>query len=165
MPSTYTPIATTTLGSATASVTFNSFSGYTDIRLIMTAKTSDGSGYFNIYPNNDTSSLYSRTYLYGNGSSAGSNQASNANYGFQMNCATSSQDVNSYPLNLDLMNYSNSTTFKTALCRSGSTSVGLVEAWVWLYRSTSAITSLVIKANTTTFAAGSTFTLYGLAAA
>jgi hypothetical protein len=32
--STYTPIATTTLGSAQADVTFNSFSGYTDLVLV-----------------------------------------------------------------------------------------------------------------------------------
>jgi hypothetical protein len=166
MASTYEPIATQTLTSTQASVTFNSFSGYTDLRLVMTGKTSDSSGYFQIFPNNDTSGTpYSRTLMYGNGTSALSNRAQDQSYGFQMNCATSAQDVNSYPMTVDFMNYANTTTNKTALVRSGSTSVGLVEAWVWLYRSTSAITSLVIKANTTTWAVGSTFTLYGIKAA
>jgi hypothetical protein len=162
---TYTPIQTQTLGSAAATVTFSSFSGYTDLKLVMTAKTSDTSGYFQIFPNNDTGSNYSRTLLQGDGTSATSNRNSNSSNGLQMNCATSSQDVNSYPTIVDFMNYSNTTTAKTALARAGSTSVGLVEAYVWLYRSPSnaAITSLVIKANTTTFAAGSTFTLYGIA--
>jgi hypothetical protein len=166
MASTYEPIATNTLGSATATVTFSSIpSTYTDLILQMTPQTSDGSGYFQVFPNNDTSSNYSRTLLQGNGSSASSNRNSNSSNGFQMNCATNSQDVNSYPTMLQLMNYSNTTTNKTALARAGSTSVGLVEAYVWLYRSTSAISSLVIKANTTTFAAGSVFTLYGIKAA
>jgi hypothetical protein len=165
MAATYEPITTTTLGSSQASITMNSFSGYTDLKLIITAKTSDGSGYFQILPNNDTGSNYSFTYLTGNGSTASSSRNSNSSAGIQVNCSTSSQDVNAYPLSFDFMNYSNSTTNKTTLVRSGGTLVGLVEAGVWLWRSTSAITSLVIKANTTTFAAGSTFTLYGIKAA
>jgi hypothetical protein len=165
MPSTYTPIATTTLGSTQASVSFSSFSGYTDIKLVMNARTSDGSGYFNIYPNNDGSSLYSRTYLYGNGSAAGSGRTSNSTTGLQMNCATSSQDVNSYPVSADFMSYGSGSVNKTILVRAGSTDVALVESWVWLYRNLSAISSIVISANTTTFTAGSTFTLYGITAA
>jgi hypothetical protein len=162
---TYEPIQSQTLGSATNTVTFNSFSGYTDLRLVVTAKTSDSSGYFNIYPNNNTGSNYSFTYMTGNGSTATSNRNSNSSLGLQVNCSTSSQDVNAYPLFFDFMSYANTTTAKTILARSGGTSVGLVEAGVWLYRSPSnaAITSLVIKANTTTFAIGSTFTLYGIA--
>jgi hypothetical protein len=161
---TYEPIQTYTLGSTQATVTFSSIpSTYTDLILQMTPKTSDGSGYFQVFPNNDTGSNYSRTLLQGNGSSASSNRNSNSSNGFQMNCATSSQDANSYPTTVHLMNYANTNANKTALARAGSTSVGLVENYVWLYRSTSAITSLVIKANTTTFAAGSIFTLYGIA--
>jgi hypothetical protein len=161
---TYEPIQTYTLGSTQATVTFSSIpSTYTDLILQMTPKTSDGSGYFQVFPNNDTGSNYSRTVLQGNGSSASSNKNSNSSNGFQMNCATSSQDANSYPTTVHLMNYANTNTNKTAIARAGSTSVGLVENYVWLYRSTSAITSLVIKANTTTFAAGSIFTLYGIA--
>ncbi len=166
MSSTYEPITTTTLGSTQASITMNSFSGYTDLKLIVTAKTSDGSGFFQILPNNNTGSNYSFTYLTGNGTTATSNRNSNSSVGIQVNCSTSSQDVNAYPLSFDFMNYANTTTAKTVLARSGGTLVGLVEAGVWLYRSPSnaAITSLVIKANTTTFAIGSTFTLYGIKA-
>jgi hypothetical protein len=164
---TYEPIETFTLGSSVSTVTFGAGGTipqtYTDLVLQITPKTSDGSGYYQIFPNNDTSSLYSRTLLQGNGSSASSNRNSNSSNGLQMNCATNSQDVNSYPTMVHFMNYTNTNTNKTMLVRAGSTSVGLVEAYVWLYRSTSAITSLVIKANTTTFAAGSTFTLYGIA--
>jgi hypothetical protein len=165
MAATYEPITSTTLVSSQASVTMNSFSGYTDLKLVITCKTSDGSGYFQILPNNDTGSNYSFTYMTGNGSTATSNRNSNSNAGIQVNCSTNSQDVNAYPLSFDFMNYSNSTTNKTVLVRSGGALVGLVEAGVWLYRSSSAITSLEIKANTTSFAAGSTFTLYGIRAA
>ena len=36
--STYTPIATTTLGSSQATVTFSSFTGYTDVILVASAR-------------------------------------------------------------------------------------------------------------------------------
>ena len=71
--STYTPIARQTLGSAAASVTFSSIpQGYTDLVLVMNlgAATSD---YVQIVLNSDTANtLYSGTYLLGNGSSASS---------------------------------------------------------------------------------------------
>ena len=152
---TYTPIATQTLGTATGSITFSSIpSTYTDLRLVVTGKTSDSSGYFNIYINGDSSNTwYSRTYLYGNGSSAGSNRSSNTASGLQMNCATSSMTVNDWPVFTDFMNYANTSIYKTALARSGNAATQ-TEAWAWLYRSTSAISSLVIQANTNSWADG-----------
>jgi len=77
MPSTYTPIATTTLGSAASSVTFSSISGaYTDLVLVG-AGTLASNLYLNVKFNNDTGSNYSRTELYGDGSSAASYRESN----------------------------------------------------------------------------------------
>lgn len=166
MPATYDSIASTTLGSAQATVTFSSISSsYTDLRLVITGKTSNTSGYFNCYINGDsTNTWYSRTYLLGNGTTASSSRASNQNYGLQMNCATSAMDVNEWPVFVDFMNYANTNVNKTVLARSGNAATQ-TEAWVWLYRSTSAISSLNLTANSTTWAAGSTFTLYGIKAA
>jgi hypothetical protein len=66
------------------------------------------------------------------------------------------------------LNYSNTTTFKTTLVRSGTSTgssfpgtTAIVEMW----RSTAAINRLDIKANGVNFAVGSTFTLYGIKAA
>jgi len=67
MPTTYEPIATTTLSTATASVTFSSISGtYTDLRLVIFAlgATSD---YPYVEINSDTGTNYSKTVLYENG--------------------------------------------------------------------------------------------------
>ena len=77
--STYTPIATNTLGSAQASVTFSSISGsYTDLVLIINAGTSDASEQdCLIRVNGDTGSNYSATYMYGTGSSAASGRNAN----------------------------------------------------------------------------------------
>jgi hypothetical protein len=66
------------------------------------------------------------------------------------------------------MNYSNSTTYKTVLGRSNRASSDTA-ADVGLWRSTSAITRIDLAMGgsfpTNNFASGSTFTLYGIAAA
>ena len=71
MPITYATIATTTLGTAAASVTFSSISGsYTDLVLVVSPISNSGTGVDNsIQFNSDTGSNYSLTGLYGNGSS------------------------------------------------------------------------------------------------
>jgi len=59
------------------------------------------------------------------------------------------------------MNYSNATTFKTALTRWG---LGNAETntTVGLWRSTSAITSVTVLPGAGNLATGSTFSLYGV---
>ena len=57
--STYTPITTTTLGSNQSAVTFNSFGGYTDLRMILNFKNTAGG--LAIRPNSNTNSIYSIT--------------------------------------------------------------------------------------------------------
>lgn len=164
---TYTPIATTTVsGSTTASVSFNSFSGYTDIHAVLNIKHTTSSRYSLLRLNGDSGSNYSLTFLYGNGSSAGSSRDTNqTSIGLNSSGYESSTEFSNF--NLDLMNYSNSTTYKTILNRGNNASIQ-VAATVYLWRSTSAITSMEFTtsgAGSGYFAAGSTFTLYGIAAA
>jgi hypothetical protein len=162
--STYTPIATTTLGSSQANITFNSFSGYTDLLLVATSKMALYNGVnLNINVNGNTSAAYSWTSLRGDGSSASSTRQSNQTY---MNADTYGlMDTSTFTqYNISFMNYSNSTTFKTMLSRANNSSRG-TEAVVNLWRSTDAITSIVLDCGADSFATGSTFTLYGIAAA
>jgi hypothetical protein len=65
---------------------------------------------------------------------------------------------------MQLQNYSNATTFKTILVRN-SPAANAVSALVNLYRSTSAITSIKFYTTSGNLNTGSTFTLYGIAAA
>lgn len=163
--STYTPIYTTTLGSAQSSVTLNSFSGYTDLRLVMTPIASSGSTtYVSLQFNGDTATNYSETYLTGNGSTAGSARDPNVNATYLYN--TGAPTTAGLVVTTDIMNYSNSTTYKTLLTRSNLASA-YTNAYVGLWRSTAAITSIVIApvGGSGTYAAGSTFTLYGIKAA
>jgi hypothetical protein len=158
---TYEPIATTTLGSANATVTFSSISGsYTDLRLVMSGTMSAGADVV-LQFNSDTGSNYSRTYLIGSGSATGSGRSTSQTSMPVFFIGTTS----TYSAFADINNYSNSTTYKTVLCRSGDTG-SYVEANVGLWRSTAAITAIKIEAaGGPTFSTGSTFTLYGIAAA
>ena len=164
MPITYEPIATTTLGSATASITFSTISGaYTDLALVLNGKTT-GSGWVGlvIQLNSDTGSNYSTTYLYGDGSNAGSCRESNQSYS---NSGAISES-NPTPNIFHFQNYSNTTTYKTWLCRASLTqSGGWVKAAVGLWRSTSAITSIKVYHPTDSLASGTMATLYGIKSA
>ena len=158
--STYTPIATTTLGSNQTSVTFNSFSGYTDLRLICALTSSANQNNF-LQFNGDTGSNYSSTYLQGDGSSAGSGRASSTSFGFVDYVGSTAQ----HTLTIDIMNYSNSTTYKTYLSRGGNAG-NLTITYGGLWRSTSAITSLTFNNGTGSgLLTGSQITLYGILAA
>ena len=163
MAATYEPIATTTLGSSQSSVTFNSFSGYTDLRLIISAKTASSGAQIYATINSDSGANYSRTILWGSGSSAGSNRDTNAtswNMDYYGVVTTGQFNTNI----TDFMNYSNTTTYKTMITRTGNSSNGL-EAQVALWRNTNAITSFTLNVGGGGFATGSTFTLYGIKAA
>lgn len=160
---TYEPIATTTLGSATPTITFNSFSGYTDLMLVFTTKTATNSRAVRARFNGDTGTNYSYTVLVGNGSSASSSRASNDDKISLMDVAgTSNADY--HPIIMQLNNYANTTTYKTALFRVAGK--GETSAVVALYRSTSAITSIDLSlTDGSNWASGNTATLWGIKAA
>lgn len=175
MAVTYDKIATTTLSSAASSVTFSSISGsYTDLVLIINAATTHTSSTFPYLQfNSDTGTNYSATELYGTGSAAGSARDSNTAKGWIGFDVSISTTVGESISTVNVMNYSNSTTYKTWLARSNRASSALdyagTDAIVGLWRSTAAITSVTIKnsrgATDYNFASGSTFTLYGVKAA
>ena len=79
MPATYEKIATTTLGSAAATIDFTSIgSGYTDLRLILVGTHATGSANVRMRFNSDTASNYSSTQLIGDGATASSTRATSA---------------------------------------------------------------------------------------
>ena len=168
MAITYEPISTTTLGSAAATVTFSTISGaYTDLVLVTNLKTTTTSQEVTVKINNDTGSNYSLTNLRGDGSTAASLRRSSQTVGniskeISPNTAFEFVSVSTF------MNYSNATTYKTWLSRNNRASASNApgtEALVGLWRSTSAITELVIGLTGGNFDTGSTFTLYGIASA
>ena len=158
-------LQTVTLSSPQASVTFGSGGtipqGYTDLRLVATPVTANAStDTLGVKINSLTS--YSRTYMIGNGSTATSGRQTSEPYIYVDGVPTSSPSMFA---SLEFMNYSNATTYKTVLSRLTNPSAD-TRATVYLSQNTSAITSItLVMASGSNIAAGSTFTLYGIAAA
>jgi hypothetical protein len=163
---TYTLIASNTLGSAQAQVTFSNIGGsYTDLVLVINGAVTSGSDTARVRLNGSSSSIYSQTNLAGNGSVAGSSRNSSQT-SFRLGETYSGLTTARWTVLLNIMDYSNTTTNKTMLMRTSDTS-GEVATNVGLFQSTSAITSIDIYARidlANTFVAGSTFKLYGIEA-
>lgn len=176
MPSTYEPIATQTLSSAASSVTFSSISGsYTDLVIILSVQSTSAANTDSRYWlrfNNDSATNYSTTYLLGNGTSASSTRDTNRS---QVDNLTTISTTPEFTLaTYNVLNYSNATTYKTALQRAGqlnnNTGVGGTGSFmgtaVSLWRSTAAINRVdIVCAVNGQFAIGSSFTIYGIKAA
>jgi hypothetical protein len=164
---TYVPIQSQTLGSDTTPVNFTSIpQSYTDLVLIASIKAATGTPTATVRVGNgsvDTGNNYSLTFMYGNGSSSGSGRVANNGFGvwadLNQYVSTSSYET----CKIEFLNYSNTTTYKTFLYRSGSAGLE-TEVGVNLWRSTAAINTIQL-ALTGNYAAGSTFTLYGIQAA
>jgi hypothetical protein len=162
---TYEPIATTTLGSAVATFDFTSISGsYTDLVLILNARTASGVNSAYVRFNSDSASNYSGTYLYGTGSTASSARYTSTTLLYSDYYGYPPSASNTFNLMImNIMNYSNTTTNKTVIARSNSASTG-VDGLVGLWRSTAAITSITVGC-ASNFQIGTTATLYGIKAA
>ena len=165
MPATYEPIATTTLGSATNSVTLSSIpSTYTDLVLIVSAKGSGGDGDTNLYVQlNGTTTGYSLTRIKGDGSSATSARTTSRTK-FESDPAWYLRSSMNNISVINIMNYANTSVYKTVLSRHNQTDVATIGE-VGLWQNTAAVSSITLSTAPNNFAIGSTFTLYGIKAA
>lgn len=160
MATTYQPIATTTLGSTSGTVTFSSIpSTYTDLVAVINCTTTSLVS-VTMRLNSDTGSNYSFTRLMGDGAS-GSSSRQTSQTSLQLNSGNTTVDRDFIILNLQ--SYSDSTIYKTTLHRNSNPNY--VSNFVGLWRSTSAINQIDFLAGATTFTVGSTFTIYGVKAA
>lgn len=175
MPSTYTPITSTTLSSAQSSVTFSSISGtYTDLILVFSnVKLSSGDSAIDFQVGNgsvDTGSNYSFTIMGARSTSSTpfTNRLDTTTI-MRSNWYTAATTTEAAMSQIYFANYANTTTFKSVLANSrvqpGSANYSGVETIINSWRSTSAINVIKIMPNVSTFTAGSTFTLYGIKAA
>jgi hypothetical protein len=167
MPSTYELISSTTLVSAAASYTFTAIpSTFTDLVIRYSARgTSGGWNYINLTFNGNTSSVYSHTYLMGNGSSASSSRSSNQT-SMQLDTNTiPSQDTNIFNNSeYYIPNYLSTTAKPLSAYAVGdrNNAEAYITATAGLANVTSAITSIKLENLTSNFVAGSSFYLYGV---
>ena len=161
MPTTYEPIATQTLGSAAATITFSSIPAtYTDLKFVLVPSTGTADANVFMQLNSDTGTNYSNTRLVGNGSTASSARQTNTSSILVGAITNTKNTFFSY----DFFSYAGS-TFKTILIEQNEdlNGSGSVIRRVGLWRSTSAITSIFFDTFTTGgFPVGTTATLYGI---
>jgi hypothetical protein len=175
---TYSLIQSQTIGSNVASITLSSIpQTFTDLVLVAniqsTATLYNGEN-IKIGFNGNTSSTLSVTRLQGDGSNAGSGR-----YTGNTTSVISARAINQTSGNgtsiftpniFHFMDYSNTTTYKTWLTRFNeiTPSSGYFGAFVGLFQSTSAISSITIydglDSSPALLATGSTFRLYGIEA-
>lgn len=156
---TYVSIASNTLTSAASTITFSSIPAtYTDLIIVTNGTAITSAAVLQMQFNGDTTAgNYSLTYFQGDGSTAASNYYT-SDFFIGRNYINQQNNI------LQIMNYSNSTTYKTTLSRSNSAG-NLVQALTSLWRNTAAVTSVRLFVGAGNFDTGTTFSLYGIAAA
>jgi hypothetical protein len=166
---TYEPIATTTLGSNAATITFSSIAAtYTDLRVVLVGRddrASTGNDTVFLRFNSDTATNYSYTRLLGDGanasSAAGTSLTSNVAGFIPRNNNTSGIFG---LVTVDIFSYAGSTN-KTYLSTTSAdlNGSGDVVRIVGLWRNTSAITSITFSLGSTfQYLTGTIATLYGI---
>jgi hypothetical protein len=162
MALTYEPIATSTVSSATASITFSSIAAsWTDLRVVFVNTSTAGNQNASLTVNGDTNANYSFTRIKGNGTSGTSSRNTSANR-IDMTADGTSTTIPQF-FTIDIFSYTSS-NYKGILIDSveDKGSSGSVARQVALWSSTSVITSLTLTCNTSTWLAGTTATLYGI---
>ena len=160
MAATYEPIASTTLASSAASITFSGITAdWTDLVCVIQGVAAGGSA-LSVRLNGDTGSNYSWTGLQGTGSAANSTRQSNHNWARVGSFTTGGPHMARF----HIMSYANTNVYKTILSageRHGT------ELWriVGLWRNASAVTSVQVGLEASTLSSGAIAALYGIQAA
>lgn len=166
MPVTYNLIASNTLSSSAASVTFSAIPNtYTDLVLRVSGRT-DFSGDLLITFNADTATNYSRTEIYGDGSTSGSFRASNASsarfvYSLNPDGSTSNTFSNSEIYIPNYLASANKPFSGNGRAEGNASSPIYLSGSAMLWRNTAAITSIKLETQFN-FVSGSSFFLYGI---
>jgi hypothetical protein len=166
MAGTYEPIATNTLSSAAATVTFSSIPAtYTDLVLSSNFAFTNATAYPNprIRLNADSSTYYQLQALYGQASAAGYTIV-NYTHAYVSSASGGGGGLDKFLIQCDFQDYTNTTSYKAFLYRVNTTvSESLIGVATW--KSTAAINTIEWSLQSNTYAVGSTFTLYGIKAA
>ena len=154
----YLPLATVTLASSASSVTFSNIPAtYRDLIFVISGTVVTGSTDTQLRVNGDSGSNYSRVFMFGDGTNAASGTASLT--GFLPWNGSTTQTVGIG----QLMDYAATDKHKTLLSRQNTPNLG-VSAQAQRWANTAAITTLNFLGNGNSYAAGTTFSLYGIVA-
>ena len=169
MPVTYNLIASNTLSSAAASVTFSAIPGtYTDLVLRLSLRSTSTNVGIEVIFNTGTSGLYSYTSLFNSQGTPTSLSSTNTNNVRAIGTASSASTSNTFgSIEIYIPNYTASSNKPVSAFgtteNNNATTAYFMEATANLFRSTSAISQIVVQnTNSDTFVSGSSFFLYGI---
>jgi hypothetical protein len=164
-PTAYESISTVTVGSGGAtSLTFTSIpSTYTHLQIRGMTVNASNNYTINLRFNGDTASNYSAHQLYSTGAAAGAGGDANFDH-IYIGVGAKSTSLYSGGIIIDILDYANTNKYKTARGISGGdgNGSGQTKFASGNWRSTSAITSIYIDADGSTFNQYATFALYGI---
>jgi hypothetical protein len=157
-------IATTTLAGISTVVSFGSLpSSYRDLIIVVDGLMATQGG-FSLRINNDTGNNYPQMMMRGeqSGPTASTDTSSGTLFYGSWSTVTTSERYSGI---WNIFDYSVTDKWKSGTLRCGyrTSSSRSTEAHVLRWNSTNAITSLQFQAGTGSFAAGSTFSIYGVA--
>lgn len=163
MAVTYEPIQSIVLASDTAvsGVAFNSIPAtYTDLVLVFHGAFTAGTGVqnFGMRFNGDAGTNYSHQRNLGDGTSPSGERQTNIS-----RATIGDVGSNKCIIVANIFNYTNTNIHKPVIANGGEATYLWNYASMW--RSTTAINSITFNGSGSTFASGSTFTLYGIKAA
>lgn len=179
MATTYEPLVSASLSSAGTSITVSSIptTGYTDLVVVINHLAYYASGTYltgGLQVGNgsiDTATNYSNTYLYGDGTTAGSSYTNTNAYVRYIDIpATPTDNGSRGSVIINIMNYANTSYKKTMLIRSNSvqssTGTNMLRTFSATWQGTSAINTIKFtNIDGTNFYAGTTIAVYGIKAA
>ncbi len=163
MPLQLYKISSTELTATASNVTFNSIpSGYTDLKVVVSARHSTTSADMYLSFNNLTTNLSDRV-VYGLGASTvGSNAVSNIRVTVNSGSSTANTFGNS---EIYIPNYASAVVHPVSVdsvAEDNGTTNNIMWLGAGLWNSATAITSINLGLSSGNFAAGSTFILYGI---
>ena len=169
MPTTYEPIATESLSSNQANITFNSIpSTFTDLILVFRGGMATTTGYaLTVRVNGDSGSNYGYTRLYGAGAGSVTSDSAAASSYFAGLISGTNNLLTIHTMTFQ--NYKDTYFHKTMTMESysagwtGGGSTGILGVSKGIWRNTAAITSISFAPEfTANLLSGSTATLYGI---
>ena len=165
-PSAYESIATVTAAGGETSFTFSSIpSTYKHLQIRGLSRDGADSAVIAQFNGDTSSTNYAHHRLYGNGSTVTADGYASGTFAFAMISLTNGVPTSTYATMIaDIVDYASTSKNKTVRSfygqdRNGSGLVGMSPS-LWL--NTAAITSILLKPFSGSFAAGTTFALYGI---
>jgi hypothetical protein len=168
MPENYVLLERVELNTSAASVTFANIpqTGYTDLKIVLSARSTANGGQNVNLTFNSTTSGYSDKILSGNGSAASSFSSGNTARGGS--CVIPGADFTANTFGngeIYIPNYtgSNYKSFSSDSVTENNTTLSYAQMEATLWSNSAAINTILIDLSGGSFASGSTFSLYGIA--